>query len=185
MTSEILIYNRTRFVVSKKLIRETILESLNILKLKRPVEMAVLVVGEKEIRQLNRVWRHKDRTTNVLAFPQITETELKKFKRLNVLSSNSGSGSRKLANPLIYRDELLNKFDFQTKNMIPLGQILINPRQILSEIGKNQKNFNRELGKLLVHGLLHLLGHGHKTRRQEIRMLKKENELLKKLKFRI
>ncbi len=165
MTSEILIYNKTKFAVSKKLICGTILGALNLLKLKQPVEMAVLIVGDKEIRRLNRVWRRKDRATNVLSFPQMTKTELKK-------TVNFGSGSRKSG-----------KVDLQSKSVISLGQILIDPHQILPGIKKNRKDFEKELVKLVVHGLLHLLGYDHETRRQEIRMLKKEKELLKRLKI--
>lgn len=170
MASEILVYNKTKFAVSKKLIRETIIRALNLLKLK-PVEMAVLIVGANEIRRLNKVWRRKDKATNVLSFPQMTKSELKRFKRLNVLSSNFGSVSRKSG-----------KFDLRPKFVISLGQILISPSQISPKVGKDRKNFDRELIKLLVHGLLHLLGYDHETRRQEIRMLKKENELLTKIK---
>lgn len=183
MTSEILVYNKTKFAVSKKLIRETILRALNLLKLKQPVEMAVLVVGDKEIRRLNKVWRRKDRVANVLSFPHMTKTEFKRFKRLNVLPSNFGSGSRKLANSVTHHDELRSRFDLQPKFMIPLGQILISPSQISPEAGRDRKKFDRELIKLLIHGLLHLLGYDHETRRQEIQMLKKENELLKRLKI--
>lgn len=68
MKHEILVYNKTRQKISKKFIVQTILKTLNFLKLKQPVELAVLVVSSKEIRKLNKIWRKKDYTPEELSF---------------------------------------------------------------------------------------------------------------------
>lgn len=68
MKHEILIYNKTKCQVPEKLIRSIILGSLGFLKLKQPVELAVLVVSAKEIRKLNKIWRKKDYTPDELSF---------------------------------------------------------------------------------------------------------------------
>lgn len=68
MKNEILIYNRTRCQVPEKLIKLIILKALQFLKLKQPVELAVLVVSPSEIKRLNKIWRHKDYIPDELSF---------------------------------------------------------------------------------------------------------------------
>ncbi len=68
MKHEILIYNKTRRRVPGKLIKSIILKALQFLKLKQPIEMAVLVVEKKEILRLNKIWRKKNKTPEELSF---------------------------------------------------------------------------------------------------------------------
>lgn len=68
MKHEILIYNKTNRRVSEKLIKSVILRALQFLKLKQPVEMAVLVVEKNEMLRLNKIWRKKNKTPNELSF---------------------------------------------------------------------------------------------------------------------
>ncbi len=68
MKHEILIYNKTRRRVPEKLIKSVILKALQILKLKQPVELAVLVVDKEEIKRLNKIWRKVNKTPDELSF---------------------------------------------------------------------------------------------------------------------
>ncbi|MFH1990624.1 MAG: rRNA maturation RNase YbeY [Patescibacteria group bacterium] len=68
MKHEVLIYNRTRKKIPEKFIKTTITKALRFLKLKQPVEMAVLVVEKKEMLRLNKVWRKKNKTPDELSF---------------------------------------------------------------------------------------------------------------------
>lgn len=68
MSHEILVYNKTSKKVPRKVIKEIILLALNFLKLKQPVELAVLIVGAEEIKKLNIIWRHKNYTPDELSF---------------------------------------------------------------------------------------------------------------------
>ena len=68
MKHEILIYNKTREKIPEKFIKITIAKALRFLKLKQPVEMAVLVVDKKEIQRLNKIWRKKNKTPDELSF---------------------------------------------------------------------------------------------------------------------
>ena len=65
---EILIYNQTRCKVPKKFIEGVILRALNFLKLKQPVELAVLIVDKFEIKRLNKIWRGTNETPDELSF---------------------------------------------------------------------------------------------------------------------
>lgn len=65
---EVLIYNKTKRRVPAKFIKDTILKTFGFLKLKQPIEMAVLIVGEREITRLNKVWRKKNEPASELSF---------------------------------------------------------------------------------------------------------------------
>ena len=68
MKYEILIYNKTREKIPKEFIKSIISRALNFLKIKRPAELAVLVVSPLEIKRLNKLWRHKSYTPDELSF---------------------------------------------------------------------------------------------------------------------
>lgn len=68
MKHEILIYNKTRRRVPEKLIKSIILKALQFLKLKQPVELAVLVVDKEEIKRLNKIWRKANKAPAELSF---------------------------------------------------------------------------------------------------------------------
>ena len=68
MKHEILIYNKTRRRVPEKTIKFIILKALQFLKLKQPVELAVLVVDKKEIKRLNKIWRKVNKVPDELSF---------------------------------------------------------------------------------------------------------------------
>lgn len=97
MKHEILIYSKTRKRIPKKFIEDIILRALEFLKLKQPVEMAVLVVDKREIKRLNKVWRKKNETPDELSF---------------------GLNSRPPAGGL--------KFAKSNKDMLRLGEIVMN-----------------------------------------------------------
>jgi len=68
MKNEILIYNKTRRRVPKKFIISVISKALQFLKLKQPIQLAVLIVDKKEIKRLNKIWRKVDETPDELSF---------------------------------------------------------------------------------------------------------------------
>ena len=58
-----------------------------------------------------------------------------------------------------------------------LGEIYLNPKYI--------KEHDEDLGYMLVHGLLHLLGYDHKTKSDRIKMERKEQEIWHKMQFSV
>lgn len=68
MKHEILIYNKTEKNAPEKFIRSVIIKTLDFLRIKQPVEMAVLVVDKEEIKRLNKIWRKKNTTPDELSF---------------------------------------------------------------------------------------------------------------------
>jgi len=132
MKHEILIYNKSRKKIPEEFIKATITKVLRFLKLKQPVETAVLVVGQAEIRRLNKIWRKKNEVPDELSFG---------------LNSRQTAG---LAKGLY--------------SMLSLGEIVINVKKV------SNKNY---LSKILIHSLLHLLGHHHEKSRKEAKKMER------------
>ncbi len=101
MRNEILIYNKTHSRISEKFIKFVILKALRFLKLKQPVELAVLIVSEKEITRINKVWRGKNKPADELSFG---------------LNSHLPAGG--------------SKFAKDYGNMLSLGEIVLNVLKI-------------------------------------------------------
>ena len=64
------------------------------------------------------------------------------------------------------------------------GEILISIERVKenSKIYNNNQSFKRELNRVMIHGILHLLGFNDKTKEERIIMRKKENKCLEDLK---
>jgi probable rRNA maturation factor len=108
-------------------------------------ELSILFIGDRAMRSLNRAWRGKDRTTDVLSFP------LREGRFASILPHM-------------------------------LGDIVISVPAARRQAKAAGHEFRREIERLLVHGLLHLLGYDHERGAQEARrMERKERQLLKKL----
>lgn len=65
----VLISSESRYPIGQKKIREQVSKWL-VKEGLEDVEISILVVGSRKIRQLNREYRKNDEPTDVLAFPQ-------------------------------------------------------------------------------------------------------------------
>lgn len=64
----VLIYVESRYRVNRKRIKKAIFQTLEENSISSPCEVSVAVVGDRKMRSLNRKYRGKDQTTNVLSF---------------------------------------------------------------------------------------------------------------------
>lgn len=110
-------------------------------------ELSVVFTGDAEVRRLNRRYRGKDKTTDVLAFP------LREGKALKPGLPGAGA----------------------------LGDVVISVPQARRQARAAGKDAVEEMAMLLTHGILHLLGHDHATKRQEKRMFGLQDKILRKL----
>ena len=63
-----------------------------------------------------------------------------------------------------------------------LGEIVICPQVVKKNAKKFKLTFKKELSKILIHGILHLLGYDHeKSKKEAEKMERKENYYLKNL----
>jgi probable rRNA maturation factor len=111
---------------------------------------------------INLRYRGIDRTTDVLSFPQYGAEELKAEVRKHPKPSASGLQTS--------TDTLL------------LGDLVINLHKTHRQALESGLSFDEEFARLLVHGVLHLVGYDHEQGGNPARrMQKKSRELLEKL----
>jgi probable rRNA maturation factor len=114
-------------------------------------------VNDRRMRILNHTYRGIDRTTDVLSFPQ----------NENFTPPPCAVGRRKSI--------------FLTSDIV-LGDIVINLHRTTRQAEEYGVTFDDELKRLLIHGLLHLIGYDHeKGRYQERKMQNKAEDILDKL----
>ena len=112
----------TALAVSAERIATSILECVG----RADAELSVAFVGDDRMRELNRDWRGKDSTTDVLSFSQL-EGEL------------PGGASTML------------------------GDVVISVPVLERQAADGGWTVDEELARLLLHGVLHLLGFDHES----------------------
>ena len=71
------------YPANRKLIRLAVEETLKKIGVKSFVQLSVSVAGDRKVRELNRKFRGKDKTTNVLSFPLYgSEVDLESVPKL-------------------------------------------------------------------------------------------------------
>ena len=127
---------------------------------KKKLYFSLLLSGNKEVRALNKKFRKKDKTTDVLSFP-FYKNIIQRDWRMDV---NFRYDRLKKNHPAF------NKKEFKE---VYLGDIILNFYKI------NKKNFKRDFNRLWIHGFLHLLGYQHDTNKDFYKMRKLENRIFK------
>ncbi|PZN05801.1 MAG: rRNA maturation RNase YbeY [Bacillota bacterium] len=110
-----------------------------------PVEVALTFVDDAAIRQLNRRYRGKDAPTDVLSFPQLEPAEIQRLKAGARGSGGAGAGDEPAPEP----------------EPVPLGDVVISLERAAIQAQAYGHSLDREVGYLLAHGVLHLLGYDH------------------------
>jgi probable rRNA maturation factor len=101
-------------------------------------ELGVRLTDDEEIRRLNAAWRGKDKATDVLSFPQIDEED----DDAMAAAADEGSDGRPPA---------------------MLGDVVISMDTAGRQATAGGWTVGEESVRLLLHGLLHLLGFDHET----------------------
>lgn len=118
----------------------------------RDAEVSVSFVSNKEIQKLNKIYRNKNCSTDVLSFPLLSD-----WKR--EIEENQVDG-----------------------HVIMLGDVVISLETALKQANMYGHSIEREIGFLTVHSMLHLLGYDHETSTLEERIMReKEEAVLEKL----
>ena len=115
------------------------------------VEVSVRLTSDAEVQALNRQYRGKDKSTNVLSFPMV-QADL-----LETVSQNGDDG------------ELL------------LGDIVLAHGVCASEAAEKGVSLDAHATHLIVHGLLHLLGYDHQGSAEAEHMESLERDVMAKL----
>ena len=122
-------------------------------------ELSIVLVSDRRIRDLNRRYRKKDSATDVLAFP--LESESKDPRRLRRRSGRS-----------------LRKAHEQPPRV--LGDVVISLATARRQAQDFGHALHQEVVRLVVHGVLHLLGYDHERgAREAARMAGQERKVLR------
>jgi rRNA maturation RNase YbeY len=123
------------------------------------VELSVVLTGDLEIQQLNREYRGKNKPTDVLSFPQSESGSLERVNEIGREEVAGDSGPPR-----------------------PLGDIVLSLETARRDARAMRTDFPAHLRKLLIHGLLHLLGYDHERSPAEARrQFARERELAARL----
>lgn len=68
-TLKVLIYVESRYQVNRKKIKTAVASLLQENNVKRPLEVSIAIVGDRKMAKLNKQYRNKEGTTNILSFP--------------------------------------------------------------------------------------------------------------------
>ena len=149
--------------VNERKIAGLLRKALHALGLHR-AELSVLFVNDRRMKILNLQYRGIDKTTDVLSFPLLSAKE-QKLRRAEASLNRSRSGTSELETP---------------DRSLPLGDIVVNLHKAKRQSAENGISFNEEINRLLIHGLLHLVGYDHEQSPYlKSKMEKKEMELLR------
>ncbi len=66
---KVLIYVESRYKVNRKRIKSAIEFVLEEQKIQTPLEVSIAIIGDRKMRALNKKYRDKDKTANILSFP--------------------------------------------------------------------------------------------------------------------
>ena len=129
----------------------------------KKIVFSVLLAGYREIKNLNKKFRNKNKTTDVLSF-----TFYKNVMERNwTMDVNFRHARLKKNHP---------EFNKKESKDVYLGDIILNFYKI------NKKNSKKDFNRLWVHGFLHLLGYKHYKNKDFYKMSKLENQILNKIK---
>ena len=150
--------NQKKFKVTKELrdlVKSAAKATLLYMEFGTKVEISVMFTDNAEIKELNRLHRNIDRETDVLSFPLIEYDE---------------------------NGAVLEEFmDFNPSGEMVLGDIVISLERAAQQAEEYGHSFNREVGFLTVHSMLHLLGYDHMTPRDEEEMFGYQEDILNEM----
>ena len=119
-------------------------------------ELSLVITGQERVHQLNRSYRGKDESTDVLAF--------------SMLPGEKTAGAD------------LSPFVAPPDGVLHLGEVIISYPQAVIQAEEHRHPVEREVTILIIHGVLHLLGYDHDKTELERRMRARETEILDSIK---
>jgi len=66
---DVLIFVESRYRVDRKRIKSVVFSVLEEQSVKSPLEVSIGIVGDRKMKALNKKYRQKETTTNILSFP--------------------------------------------------------------------------------------------------------------------
>lgn len=142
----------------EELIYNAIIETLDFEGFNRDVEISITIVDNEQIKGINHEYRGKDIETDVLSFPML------EFDENHTIIP-------------VYQEGDYN-YD---EDLLVLGDIVLSLEKAKEQAQEYGHSFEREVGFLIVHSVLHLLGYDHEEEIKAKEMREKEEQVLEKL----
>lgn len=133
----------------REIIKNIIKKAVEIEKIEYSFEVCISLVGNTGIRKLNRHYRNMDKPTDVLSFPIFEASEIKKIPAKNL-----------------------------GNQIIALGDVVVSLEKAEEQAEEYNHSFEREVGYLVTHGFLHLLGYDHMKKKEKEIMREKEEQIM-------
>jgi len=152
--------SESRFLQSANALSKAVFENLrrrcprhltadDLRALEKRGSLSLTLVSNQKMVHLNKQWRQKEKTTDVLSFS------------------------------LVVDDPDYFQFALSCEELpIELGEIVISAARASSQANQFGHSLHRELSFLFVHGLLHVLGFDHITKYEEKDMFGRQKEVL-------
>jgi probable rRNA maturation factor len=132
-------------------------KSVELEGIKEEYQVSIILVDNKQIQELNRDYRRLDLPTDVLSFPMLDYDT-------SGYDCNTSHGDS-------------NVVDLDTGELV-LGDIAISLERAFEQSREYGHSFEREVGYLTAHGMLHLLGYDHEGENERTIMRLREEEIL-------
>ncbi|MDP3092325.1 MAG: rRNA maturation RNase YbeY [Nitrospira sp.] len=133
-------------------------------------ELSIDLVADGRMRRLNREYRKKDRTTDVLAFA---------MRDADVGKGQGARGERQGARgkgPRAKRKRLLPFAPSPAPEL--LGDVVISIPTATRQARQGGRSLDEELAVLLIHGILHLCGYDHERNELEARRMRRREQAI-------
>jgi len=119
-------------------------------------EVGLVITGDEKVKELNKTYRGKNETTDVLAFYM-----------------TPGASWLKSAEK--------DAFAAQPDDILHLGEVIISYPKAVKQADEHNHSVKKELATLIVHGILHLMGYDHQKDEDEKEMKAREKEIISAL----
>lgn len=127
--------------------------------------IATSIVSRKEMYEINKIYRGKTKSTDILSFPSTLTFE----EHQNAL-----------------KEQYLNQLIYKKHDPIQFGHIVICPNVILKRINRQSRSnseivMKSKIRRLLIHAFAHLCNLDHHKKEEFLKMRRFELELLSKV----
>lgn len=123
-------------------------------------EINLLLTMDREIQEMNRMFRNVDKPTDVLSFPMLEYETPGDFSRFEACAEDA--------------------FHPESGELI-LGDIVISKERVLAQAEAYGHSPRREFAFLIAHSMLHLFGYDHMEEDERAEMEQKQREIMEKV----
>ncbi len=135
----------------EEIVNKVCFEALKEHNIKGNFEISLVYTNDENIRKINKEYRDIDSSTDVLSFPQF---EFEEVGKLEIK---------------------------ETKTPVLLGDVVISTMHAVNQAAEFGHSVEREIGYLVCHSILHLLGYDHMVDEDKQKMRAKEEKIMERI----